>query len=404
MPGHPRVAVLGSGILGSSLALFLSRREASVTLIDAASQPFSRASRWNEGKIHLGYLYAADPSMRTARRVLPGGLAFKDLTEQLTGCSLADAVTDHDDTYLVHRYSIVPPDELEDYLTAVTALAAALPGSDRYFVDLTGARVRRLRRAEVAADYDPDHVVAGFRLPERSVATGVVADRFVSALNAEPRIHQVLGTRVTGVRRINEGRDGLQVDTSGGTAGPYDFVVNALWEGRLAVDAGFGMTARAPWTHRYRVALFVRTRSPVAIPSTVLVTGPFGDVKAYTPHDLYVSWYEPGLLAEGTGLEPPMVPALDEPARDRIRRETLAGLGRVIPRVRDLAAIADEIRVEGGWVFASGRGPLGDRASTLHRRDRLGIHRRGNYFSVDTGKYSTAPWLALQVAEAIVPR
>ncbi|MBP1633370.1 MAG: hypothetical protein H6Q11_1658, partial [Acidobacteria bacterium] len=68
-----------------------------------------------------------------------------------------------------------------------------------------------------------------------------------------------------------------------------------------------------------------------------------------------------------------------------------------------LAAAAEQVRVNGGWVFALGRGPLDDRRSTVHRRDRFGIRRRGGYFSVDTGKYSTGPWLALRVANAILP-
>jgi hypothetical protein len=31
----------------------------------------------------------------------------------------------------------------------------------------------------------------------------------------------------------------------------------------------------------------------------------------------------------------------------------------------------------------------------------MGIARRGAYVSVDTGKYSVAPWLALQIADMI---
>lgn len=56
MAPAPSVAVLGAGILGSSVALFLARRGALVTLFDAKNRPFEGASRWNEGKIHLGYI------------------------------------------------------------------------------------------------------------------------------------------------------------------------------------------------------------------------------------------------------------------------------------------------------------------------------------------------------------
>jgi len=48
-----------------------------------------------------------------------------------------------------------------------------------------------------------------------------------------------------------------------------------------------------------------------------------------------------------------------------------------------------------------GTGALDDRRSGLHRRDRYGVQRRGTYHSVDTGKYSTAPWLAQVLATEI---
>ena len=65
---------------------------------------------------------------------------------------------------------------------------------------------------------------------------------------------------------------------------------------------------------------------------------------------------------------------------------------------------AESIRLEGGWVFAMGQGALSDPGSGLHRRDRFGIRQAGRYFSVDTGKYSTAPALAREVADRIGAR
>ena len=117
------MAVLGAGIMGSSVAIFLARRGARVTLFDAEREPFSGASRWSEGKIHLGYLYAGDRSMDTARGLLPGGLAFKALTEELIGCSLEPATTVDDDVFLVHRDSVVGADETRRYFEEVTRLA-----------------------------------------------------------------------------------------------------------------------------------------------------------------------------------------------------------------------------------------------------------------------------------------
>lgn len=72
-----------------------------------------------------------------------------------------------------------------------------------------------------------------------------------------------------------------------------------------------------------------------------------------------------------------------------------------MPAVGRVFDAADDLVLGGGFVFARGQGSIGDVTSTLHRRDRFGIQRRGSYFSVDTGKYSTAPWLAQMLSQEI---
>jgi glycine/D-amino acid oxidase-like deaminating enzyme len=398
-------AVLGAGIMGCATALWLARRGDRVTLIDAADRPFAGASRWNEGKIHLGYLYAADASLETARRLLPGGLAFKPLTESLIGCALDDAIAHDDDTFVVHRDSIVGAEAAGRYYAQVTALVTGHADAARYLTPVDAARVRRLSPAELTADYDPAHVVAGFRVPERSVSTTWVADRFVAAVTAEPRVDLRLRTTVVGVRRTGRALDSrLIVETSGGSDGPYDWVVNALWEGRLAVDASVGLPPPPVWSHRFRLSAFLHTSRPVPVPSTVVATGPFGDIKNYDCRNFYASWYPSGLVVEGTDLAPPTVPPMTGEARRALLRSILTNLERIVPSVTQLSECADEARVEGGWVYAAGCGSLSNPASTLHRRDRIGITQAGSYISVDTGKYSIAPWLAREVVRRITQR
>src|SRR5690606_12514631 len=76
----------------------------------------------------------------------------------------------------------------------------------------------------------------------------------------------------------------------------FDVVVNALWHGRIAVDATAKIEIAPGWSHRYRVSAFVRTRRVHPdLPSAVVATGPFGDVKNYNGRDFYISWYPAGL-------------------------------------------------------------------------------------------------------------
>lgn len=397
-----RVAVLGAGIMGCSVALELARRGCQVVLVDAADEPFSGASRWNEGKLHLGYLYAGDPTLATARHVLPGGLAFMDMVRDLLGCDIEPAITAQDDVYLVHRDSVVDAVAMRARFEALSALVSSTPGADRYPGDASRGRTQVLSRAELDACADTRFVTAGFRVPERSASTRWIADRYLDALHSEPGIELAMSTKIEGVKAVQAaGRERWLLDANAPVDGGFDAVVNALWAGRLAVDRSAGLQPEPGWSHRYRLALFVRTTRPVAADSVVVSTGPFGDIKNYNGRDFYLSWYPAGLMVEGHGVLPPDVPVAGQEERERIIAAIRSGLGALLPSTHAILDQADSVQLQGGWVFAQGRGSLADPAASLHRRDRFGIAGRGGYVSVDTGKYSVAPWLARQVAERV---
>jgi L-2-hydroxyglutarate oxidase LhgO len=76
------VLIVGAGLQGCSIALELARLGVETLLVDRAERPFERASLRNEGKIHLGLVYAADRSLETARLQLRGALSFQAAIER----------------------------------------------------------------------------------------------------------------------------------------------------------------------------------------------------------------------------------------------------------------------------------------------------------------------------------
>ena len=396
-----RVAILGAGIMGTSLALLLARRNVDVSLFDKENTPLACASRWNEGKIHLGYLYGADPSMQTARQVLPGGLAFGRLVSELLGSDVAPHTTANDDIYLLHRRSVVDADTLASSFEKVSALVREHAGSGDYFADVSDAQARPLSAGELRQLSDSEEIVAGFVTPERSVNTRWVADGLCAALQNQPGIQ--LHTNVTiqhaGPADSVEGKWRVRGDPD--LDERFDVVVNALWNGRLAIDRTAGVQPEAGWSHRYRLSVFARTRETVDIKSVVVAVGPFGDIKNYNGRDFYLSWYPVGLIAESEAVSLEQPQPLNGAQRQGFIADVRAALASILPAATQVFDAAEELNVQGGFVFAMGRGSLGDPASTLHRRDRFGVRRYGNYFTVDTGKYSTAPWLAWNLAKEI---
>lgn len=395
-----RVAVLGAGIMGGAVAIHLARRGFDVTVFDREAAPMAAASRWNEGKIHLGYIYGADPTLATAQHLLTGGLQFGERLRELIDEEPTGHTTTEDDVYLVHRGSVVGPDLLRAKFEAISALIREHPDAGRYLVDVSDARTTEIEPSELRELAGAD-IVAGFRVPERSVETRWIADRLAAALAATTGVTLRMGETVVSAEPRDTATSPWRVRTADGGHEDFAIVVNALWNGRLAIDVSAGLAPTPPWTHRYRNCVFVRTRTEQGLPSALVAVGPFGDVKNYNGRDFYLSWYPVGLVAEGAELEleAPATPTGE--AADAFVARVRGALEPIMPGVGAVLDDAESVVVHGGFVFARGAGALDDPRSGLHRRDRYGVERHGSYFSVDTGKYSTAPWLARELANEI---
>lgn len=72
-----RIAIIGAGGAGTRAALELAGRGHEVDLFERREEAVSQASFVNEGKIHLGLIYAKDPGMRSAARMVDGVLCFE---------------------------------------------------------------------------------------------------------------------------------------------------------------------------------------------------------------------------------------------------------------------------------------------------------------------------------------
>src|SRR5262249_28624031 len=116
------VGILGGGLQGCCAALALAKRAARVTLFDKNELLLSRAAVANEGKIHLGYMYAGDRTLSTAKTMMAGALAFAPFLERHLGRSMRSFMVSAPASYIVHRDSQQSPRDVSAYLMAVHAL------------------------------------------------------------------------------------------------------------------------------------------------------------------------------------------------------------------------------------------------------------------------------------------
>ena len=278
-----------------------------------------------------------------------------------------------------------------------------------------GAGARDLRRVaaappaewlapeEVSGSFDAGRIAAAVRTREVAVDPHAVADEICAAVRSSPAVRFRGGMNVAAVAA---GREGHRIVLSTGeTAGPYREVVNALWDGRLQVDASMGLRPARQWLWRAKASLRVPASVEAAgVPNVTFLVGPFGDVSDYGNGASLLSWYPAGLLGASTAVAPPPEwSSLDAGRRAAIARGTIEGLARFLPAVGAIdGAAVRAASLVGGPIYAMGETDIDDPSSGLHARTNPGIQSAGRYHSVDPGKYCLVPLMAMLAADNLV--
>jgi glycine/D-amino acid oxidase-like deaminating enzyme len=403
-----RVGVLGGGLQGCCAALALAERKLKVTLFDKNEQLLSRAAIANEGKIHLGYMYAGDPTLSTAKAMMVGALAFAPFLERHLGQPAHSFSVSVPATYIVHRDSQRSAEAVCAYLRTVHALInEAAEGRKRvYFGRDLQSPLRQWSPTEKAIEFDDNLALAALSTPEIAINPVALAQRLRERITAHPLIEVRCRRTIVDVEIecdracvLSNGRDGNARDA-------FDYVVNALWDGRLKLNEAAGFPTTRPWLHRLKYGVSFRLPPGMrAPPSVTFVLGPFGEVVTYGDGTIYLTWYPECLQAISAELAPPdWATYPDDPLRSRIITGTLRALAAIVPSLDKLdPENLPEATVKGGTIVAWGKTDIYDPASELHRRYEIGVTSAGRFHSVDPGKLTMAPYFAEICAERISP-
>ena len=114
-----KAAVLGAGFQGVCVALELARRGVHVDLYDKNTHPITQAGLFNEGKIHLGFVYANDPTMKTADLMIRGALRFRKMLNRWIDFDKERVSFSSPFYYAVHRDSLLPPEKIRTHFEQV---------------------------------------------------------------------------------------------------------------------------------------------------------------------------------------------------------------------------------------------------------------------------------------------
>ena len=346
------VAVLGGGLQGCCTALALAEHGTHVVLFEQCDSLLSRTAVANEGKIHLGYMYASDPTLETARTMIKGALSFAPFFERYLGIATDRMNRSVHTNYLVHKKSQRNPDAIIAYLREVHRLVSeASDGCARTYFGLNLAVPLRCWSPEDrAATFNPAVTHDVIETPEIAINPEDLAHELRICLFNHPRIEVHLRNRVL---RADQQANNIRVSTDGPDGRvDHDFqhVVNALWDGRLVIDETMGLKPRRRWLHRLKYGIDLKLPRSVEVPPSVtVVSGPFGEVVTFPENQLYLTWYPECLQGISWELQAPDWPTYPgEPIRFSVLKRTIAAifdLLQVLNRL-DCAALNDA-RVKG---------------------------------------------------------
>jgi hypothetical protein len=367
-----------------------------------------RASFRNEGKIHMGFVYANDPTFKTSALMMRASLSFARLLDEWTGMDIDwRTLTSHPFMYVIARSSLLEPARLMHSYER-------LQQEYRTVLKQEGGSYLGQRPTSIWAPLPVDHLQAwidekfsvhGVQTVEASLELEGFRQVMRAALARSNAIELCYGCSIESVARTAQGfcvdgsrADGRTWESQG------DIVVNCLWDGRLKVDEQMGIRPQRKWVYRLKYRLLGTLPSKLeSLPSLTVVLGPYGDVVRYPHAKTYISWYPACMRGWTSDLsvpkewEPLCAGQIEEAKASRIARDALAGFEQV---VTGIARTTIDV-VDAGVIFSWGKTDIDDPVSELHERHHIGVHHYDGYFSIDTGKFTCAPLFAQEFLDLL---
>jgi len=405
---HPDVIVLGAGLTSSAVALELGRRGVACALLERHPLPVAATSLRNEGKIHLGLVYAADASFTTAEYQLRGALSFAPLLERWARRDCTEALNlSTPFAYLVAPDSLLCPADLEQHYRRVEArfgeLCARFPRL-HYLGSRPGSLLEAVDDGQVGAWYPHGQTPRAFSTRELAVDTEGMAGLVRELVAAETLVDFRGRHRVERVERSATGFDVTAASREGSVQLSARILVNCTWENRLFFDRQLGHAIHPGHLHRLKFRLNIALPDHLrTAPSATRVLGPYGDVVIRRRGSGFLSWYPASLRGWCDDIRPPdsWLPAMsgeiDAGDCPELGERILEGMESWFPAVRDCRVES----IDAGVILAWGKTDIDERGSRLHSRDIVGGLEDNGYWSVEAGKLTTAPLVGFECATRI---
>jgi len=402
-----RALVLGGGIQGCCIALMLSKHGYEVKLVDKSKDIFNRASLNNQGKIHLGLNWGLDSSLKTGKKLLLDALYFAPYLEYLLGKKINwEKIKSANYNILVANDSMLSCDEIGSYFHTLQTIYRDYMKNEK--LNYLGKRPKGLfQKTSLPKHVNPDLFQGCFATEEVALRTEGLKNIIKEKVQSE-NISLCLNQRVTSVKRIphsfmvethSEDEDVRQFES--------DVVFNCLWEGRMALDKEMGIQVEKGYNIRLRYGVIMKTPPSLqGLESFVIVQGPYGDFVNYPQSkETLFSWYPSSM--KGMVIDQSIPRSWDEACdghisntlRQNLVNENFNHLHRIIPTLTKF----EDSTIVGGVIVAKGYHHIHNPNSKLHERNEFPITQNDGYFSINTGKLTSAPHNTFLLEKMLLP-
>ncbi len=372
------------------MALSLAERGFTAIVLERKSGPLQAASYGNEGKIHMGFVYALDSSGNTGREMLRGALSFAPLIEKWCGPMPWHKWKSGGFRYAIMPDSLADMHTLEAYYEKLRGqlgeIGNDLPVNPAYFGDSPSWMWRRSESTTGSPLIDGEPVNC-IDTEEISIDTRPFSEALLHKIKEKSTIVLRCDTRVVSAERRGTGFL-LEVETlDSHTFLKADVVINCSWADRIRLDRTAdipGINGALSYRVKHRVIVRPRHGIQNLLPVT-MVQGPFGDVVPFKDGSVYLSWYPE--CRTYFNQHPPSQEFSSQFVLDNVSHRTINAMSNMFPQLKNATAIS----CSPCMIVAQGMQDVDDPDSGLHRRTSTGPHGGNGWWSVDTGKLTLAP-------------
>ena len=389
---------MGAGIQGICCALALSNLNFDVTIIDKTEEPLLRSGFRNEGKIHLGFVYANDNSFRTSSLMLRSAMQFAPLIECFFQRKINwEPLRSRKFNYLILEKTLLPSQNILAHYEQLQREYQLLKDSSLHYI---GRRPYDLWEDKDLEIEELNRNNVSHCVPTEEVALDLIAFRelLLKQLSTRSNITFIGHYKIEEIKKTYYGysvkghnflKEKWSLDCG--------ILINCLWENRLLFDEQLGIRTSRKWVYRLKHRILGKASPSIAaLDSFTFVLGAFGDVVNYDNQLTYLSWYPECMSGWSSELTTPE--SWENACNGQIKLEdnkawvekALKELSYYFPGMMDF----EVLHIDGGIIFSWGKTDIMDMESELHERYKIGVHQEHDYFSIDTGKLTSAPLFA----------